>query len=243
MAQAFFPMHVEFQIRELMRNPGFFRDLVTLNELSDDDLSLAVTHLLAAKGFVGSKRIARLLGQVLGVEFANALGNFVFHFASFATDGLTPGDVARKFGTELRRIFGRPNAEAPPFDLPRVTARLEVLGQSFPAVERQIKSSELARAIGQTVERAAVICDLRPVFDVTRTNIEGLVPVITLKLVLDAGADEEEEVEAVLSIEKLGELQQALEETRRKLFAMRTVKMAASVDAGELGMPEEWSDD
>ena len=60
--------------------------------------------------------------------------------------------------------------------------RIEKLVAVPAGLARQYKAEQLAEATGTELEDLQVICDLRPVFNEERSEIEGAIPISTLKL-------------------------------------------------------------
>ena len=94
---------------------------------------------------------------------------------------------------------------------------LPQLVRRYPVLERTRKAQLLRSILGNTVQGAKLICDVRPVFDVSRNSIEGMIPVTTMRIDY-AGQDEETHVaEFILTTEALNGLAGEIKKAQRKL--------------------------
>ncbi|HUY32640.1 MAG TPA: hypothetical protein VMV69_07640 [Pirellulales bacterium] len=99
--------------------------------------------------------------------------------------------------------------------------RLRSLIRVYPAQERARKAARLRAAVGSTVEHVEILCDARPVFNKDRDRIEGLFPVVLLKLQYERQNEQTEVVELVLRPEILRDLLDKCEKARQKLNVLR----------------------
>lgn len=99
--------------------------------------------------------------------------------------------------------------------------RLPLIIQPYPALERQAKAEYLAEATGQPLERLELICDLRPVFDKARENVEGMVPLTILKVVCTGVDGLPLSLEVVLSEKDVHDLAKASSDAQKKLKKLR----------------------
>ena len=79
----------------------------------------------------------------------------------------------------------------------------------------------MEKSTGQFVERFELICDLRPIFDEERRNVEGLVPITHLKFVVATESGLPTAFEVVLSEAQVNALHKASESAVRKLDCLK----------------------
>lgn len=68
-------------------------------------------------------------------------------------------------------------------DLEELEHRLPLIIKTYPCLKRQAKARHLSEVTGLRLEDLEIICDLRPVFDESRSAVEGVIPFTTLKVV------------------------------------------------------------
>ncbi len=90
------------------------------------------------------------------------------------------------------RLFQEKGAKKDfPFDdsvIGRLKTNLPALIRSYPALDRFRKAERVASLTGQRLESIQLVCDLRPVFNDARDEIEGMMPYTRLRMVA-TGAD------------------------------------------------------
>jgi len=106
-------------------------------------------------------------------------------------------------------------------DLDKLSDRLPRLLKPIPALRRYRKAERLAKITGQPLEDVQLICDLRPVFDEKRKNIEGLIPYTHLKLVATGGDGLPRVFEAELTAEQVSDLAEQAKRAVSKLEVLR----------------------
>jgi hypothetical protein len=119
----------------------------------------------------------------------------------------------------------------PPDRLEAIQDRLTRLIRNYPALARYRKAQRLKTLTGKTADSVELICDLRPVFDQSRTVVEGLIPLATLRLSYQ-GTDGTEVLEVFLSGETLDDLADEVDKAKQKLQTLREV--------GETWVPNGW---
>lgn len=111
--------------------------------------------------------------------------------------------------------------------------RLDLLIQPYPAVERFLKAESLVDRTGERLEEFEMICDLRPLFDSERKQIEGLIPRTVMKVVVTGEDGLPRAIEANLSRSQIEEIAQKAANARQKLECI----MAAAEKWIEGGVP------
>jgi len=107
-----------------------------------------------------------------------------------------------------------------PDELSGLKRLLPIIIKPYPARKRQAKAERLAGATGLRAEMVDLICDMRPVFDDSRTRVEGLIPFTTLKVVA-AGVDKfPVSFEAILSASDVQALLEKAKHAVSKLNAL-----------------------
>ncbi|MDZ4821531.1 MAG: hypothetical protein SGJ20_21425 [Planctomycetota bacterium] len=94
---------------------------------------------------------------------------------------------------------------------------LPILVRDYAAINQLRKSEILRGLLGNEWKAAAFICDARPIYNETRDDIEGFIPVTTLKVVYEKQNEFPEEIEFVLSPEQIEELIDQAKAAQKKL--------------------------
>jgi DNA-binding transcriptional regulator YbjK len=98
--------------------------------------------------------------------------------------------------------------------LPRLIRQCESLQKTRKA--RRLKS--ITGNIAQAVE---ILCDARPVYNSTRNAIDGLIPIVTLKIVYERQNEASDILEVMLSPDILSELLDKSTKAQQKLSVLR----------------------
>ncbi len=118
---------------------------------------------------------------------------------------------------------GTANQEQPilsPNELSDLKRLLPLIVRPYPARQRQAKAERLAVATGLRAETIDLICDIRPVFDDSRKNVEGVIPFTTLKVVATGVDKFPVSFEAILSASDVLALLKKAEDAVNKLNAL-----------------------
>ncbi len=123
-------------------------------------------------------------------------------------------------------------------ELSELRRLLPLIVMPYPARQRQAKAARLAVATGLRAETVDLVCDIRPVFDDSRTTVEGVIPFTTLKVVANGVDRFPVSFEAILSASDVLALLKKVEFAVAKLNALgrlaeRTELPVPSVDLTE----------
>ena len=202
--------------------PAMSSDLAVPREMVDDMLAVAAVPveqvdaiaaaLEAQPGFLEKTRLREL---VEGIVTTKSLASSVVD----ALLNLRPQQLTQILGTlEKWRQASPKNVEK--FSEKAFDCLKKVLPQlikNYPALVRTRKAQRLRSILGDTVQGVELICDARPVFNVNRDSIEGMIPVTTIRIEYQ-GQDEETNVaEFTLTTDAVRELADELGKAQKKL--------------------------
>ncbi len=97
-----------------------------------------------------------------------------------------------------RKSLGEPDGYMTEEELEAVSVALNKLIRNSPAITRVKKAQVLKTVTGNEVFGVMFVCDARPVYNEARDDIEGYVPVTTMKIVYQRQNGDSEEIEFVL---------------------------------------------
>lgn len=206
----------------MLRAEGFKRDARVLVEIPDDLFETANLALERATGPLGPSRAHEVLRALLTTEQSNAIVNFTSNFGGLHRE--FPGyDVPREVELRSAKVF----ADSP--EMPgQLRARLERLLVPKPGIELQAKVDRVSEKTGRRLEELSLVCDLRPVFDDSRSKVEALLPITVMKLVVRAD-DGSKTVEAQLSEKELLDLEVEVARAKSKLSVLKSLVHATGV--------------
>jgi hypothetical protein len=125
-----------------------------------------------------------------------------------------------------------------PGDIEELAARLPLIIKPYPSLRRQGKAKRLAGVTGQALEELEIICDLRPIFDPDRTEVEGVVPLTTLKVVCKGVDGLPVAMEAILTEKQVHNLAEKAQAAERKLERLRELLAKKSLTIPSIEMTE-----
>jgi hypothetical protein len=205
---------------DLFRGQGpprqMVEDLLAIAKIPRENLERLAASLSNAVGFLDEEKLTDLVKEVLPEERqASAIVN--------AIRSVRPGRVDWVLAS-LRdwRDADQSNAERVSEEtLDKIRRKLSILIKEYPAWDRYQKAQRLASLTGNKAIHVDVICDLRPVLDSSREQIEGLIPLTTLKLVYESQTEETKCVEVLLSADVLEDLLEKMTKAQQKLTTLR----------------------
>lgn len=202
-------------------------DLSAIKQIEPDLLERIATELSSIDGFLEPSALnARLKSLLAGREEIDSLRRVILNIKSEDV-----GDLLKRlqsFQEDDPKNF-RLSVE----DLNELSDRLPRLLKPIPALRRYRKAERLAKLTGQPLEDIQLVCDLRPVFDQDRNNIEGLIPLTHLKVVATGEDGLPDVFEADLTAKQVQDLAEQAEKAVRKLVVLRE----KADEWGDDGMP------
>ncbi len=191
-------------------NPRMMADLKAVSTLSEDEVTSLCERLSQVKGFLDPKTLATEIRRVIKVEgtarsVLATLRSLEPEYTRRLVEGLTERG---KHDTNF------PLNEA---ELDRLGEILQKLIQPYPALVRFEKAERLATLTGQQLESIDLICDLRPIFDENRKQIEGMMPYTRLHIVATGADGFPKSFEAELTYRQVNDLKEKAEKANIKL--------------------------
>lgn len=200
-------------IDRIADTPAMLEDLKAVAELSDGQVRTVQSQISEAKGFLDPKALKAILRSVVGDDAkAGSVQRTIRN--------LKPNDVA----PFLKALSQQQSSKGPPGD-PALLARLHqvlpALVQHYPALARFEKAERLAGLTGQKLETAELICDIRPIFDEAREQIEGMMPYTRVRLVATGADGLPIAFEAELTRRQVQELSELASKAAQKLGVLQ----------------------
>jgi hypothetical protein len=171
-----------------------FRQLVTdikrLSEVPNEQIDQLAEELHSASGFY---LIEEVIDEIVDDEKqAKAVSRLV--------ENLVPDSVTYLLGMikSWRNSLNEPDSYMTELDLEAVSTALKKLIRNSPAITRVKKAQVLKTVTGNEVFGVMFVCDARPIFNEARNDIEGYLPVTTMKIVYQRQNGDSEEIEFAL---------------------------------------------
>ncbi len=195
-------------------------DLREFVKLDESFIGKTLVAMSDAPLFLESDELPRLLEAALPETEARLMARVIrwlhrvhkdgpgFQFISHQLESVERGDESPE------RAFSQD-------DLAIFRDRAVRIANCWGSLDRQRKAEELAKSTGQRLQSFQLICDLRPIFDSTRRNIDGVLPVTTMHLVVEGVDGLPNGMDVVLSESDVDRLVEHLAFTKSKLEAIR----------------------
>lgn len=190
------------------------RDLATLAVVPNETISAINAELSLDRKFVSLEKI--ISKHITEHAVANAIGRII---AGIDTDSV-PSVL------EMIQDMVDDKDEPSPlteneFELLTKNLRTLVQKSTEGVVARSSKASALMNATGNEVTGLAFVCDARPVYNESRSEIEGYVPLTTMRIYFDRPNDESDAIEFVLTPAELDTVIERANQAKAKLNVMQ----------------------
>ncbi len=186
------------------------KDLKAVSTLTDEETNTLRDRLAQVKGFLDPKALAAEVRRTIKVEGTA-------RSVQTALQNLEPKDTTRL--VESLAEQGKQDEDFPlnEAELARLGEILPKLIQAYPALARFEKAERLAKLTGQELESIELICDLRPIFDEDRKQIEGMMPYTRLHIVATGADGLPKSFEAELTHRQVNDLREKAAKANSKL--------------------------
>jgi len=204
------------------------RDLLALSAMPNETMVLLASELQGEKSFVS---LQALLNKYISNREANeAIARLI---TNLDVDAIP---LATQWVQTWRESFDEDKKPLSDEDFELFTRNLSTLLQpsTIAVIRRTQKAASLLLATGNQITGLAFICDVRPVYNEDKSDIEGFVPLTTMKLYFDRPNAEKEAVEVVLTADQLDEVFERVAGAREKLSIMQN-KFSAWLPNGNVG--------
>jgi len=205
--------------------PEMVHDLRVIAQLDARTVGRVAEYLSQLEGFAQTESLkAGLLGciQNSNADLADCIVRTLVN--------VKPSDVARTLKTIDRwRQSTEERKDAFSDDLFACLGRnLQVLVADYASIALLRKANHLLREVGNEFESVAYFCDMRPVFDSARKNVEGAVMLANMRLIYVTQTGQRHACALALTEEELCRLVKTSEEALDKLDVLK----AASAKIG-----------
>ena len=197
---------------DIADHPDMVRDLAAVADLDGTQLKNLQERLSAASGFMNPENLSSIIRESISDhEIVGAVDRLIRNIAPNSVDKLLAA-LEQKSSDEDSTL----NTEV----LEKLKKTLPGLLDSVPAYRRFQKAERLAALTGQSLEAMDLICDLRPIFDKSRSNIEGMFPLTRFHITVTGENGLPQSFEVELTTKQVYELAEKSEKAKEKLAAL-----------------------
>jgi hypothetical protein len=225
----------------LAEDKDFIADAGAVLGLEDSVCANLESALAEEKSFLSRKTLNGIVQKILGPASPKAKKVSAFIWRVNRTIRRDSDETVER-SVELLREAIRKHAKNLTVEQKKLLAdRIEKLVAVPSGLARQQKAEQLAEATGTELEDLQVICDLRPVFNEERSEIEGAIPISTLKLDVLGPNGMPARIEVRLTEAQIADLFEKASYAQTKLSAIKKMldknsialpRTAATVDEG-----------
>lgn len=205
-------------LSKVFEDAAFKKDAKAIADLPGEIFSSVVQQLSNCSKFMPSENLEAFFKEIIPDDpVASALKRLVWNMHEY---------LASYFGGESSDLFEEVKdallESDDGFDKPLFEARLKELIEAGACVARQLKAQRLATATSQTFHSMTIVSDMRPVFDRSKTTVDGVVTVNTLTiLVYQDGFPKH--YDYVVSLDDLKKIKKSAEEAIQKNEVITTL--------------------
>lgn len=195
-----------FLANNLAGDERFLEDAQQVLQLDQGAYSRLTTQLAKTDAFLNRSDLGSIVDETLGKnEDSDRIASIIFRVGEIvhAAD-MDAMDAMDALGTAIEE-----KAESlEPQDRRTLVDRLRKLAVEPVGIAKQHKARKLVDATGAELDDFRIICDIRPIFDQNRKQIDGAIPITVLRLEYSKPDGESAVVEMRVTekqIEKFGE--------------------------------------
>lgn len=155
---------------------GLIEDVVVLAHVNEAAIAQIAEELGTAGGMLSPHRILEIVEEHLTGDEANAVARIIAN--------VTPPEIPNILRSlqDWSRLLPGESLASSTSTIGKAGGNLNLLVQDYPALRLMRKAQGLLREIGNELQSAIFVCDLRPVFDDGHTEVVGFVPLVNMQL-------------------------------------------------------------
>lgn len=203
-----------------------FNDLLVLSRLSSEKVKALGDRLEQHSGFLSVERLA--VEAFPESEEAGAVERLVLGLSPSAIQPLI--EMVEQWRNSDERAKGLMTDER----FLSLREKLPLLVRRSPAITRTRKAGALQTVTGNEIMGVMFVCDARPVYNERRDDIDGYVPLATMKILYQRQNADSEEIEFVLTPEEIDLLIERAQQARGKIQVLNR-KMGEWLPNGTAG--------
>lgn len=205
------------------------RDFYAISSLEQSDCERVASALGKLGGLPDEEAVQDVISSSLSPPNRKAADSVMR-----ALMGLTP-DAVKKIVKSVER-WANGSSERRSYFSEEAVCRLETnlgaLIRRYPAISLMKKAEALLRDVGNEIQSVKFVCDLRPVFDDSRSRVEAIVSIANLRLVYVQQDGNRASVEIALTEQELRSLLEDAQQAVRKMEVLNELRGSMSITEG-----------
>jgi hypothetical protein len=218
-----------FIAERLLQEEGLRAGLKQIVSLPDLEFSSLAAALDAHPNFLTTADVTEIVQKHVSSEVSEGLTRTLLRLNSAIRNAQEPEDEADEALEVLCAAIAKFPADFPRDSVEVLKVRLRGLVLAPRGFKRQKKAETLAEATGADLNELNIICDIRPVFDDARKEIDGALVIATLTLEILELDGRSSSVECRLTEKQLDDLYKVSVLAKQKLVAIKTLLNAKSI--------------
>lgn len=203
----------------LAKNEAFISDVKRILQIDNAHLDRLEEALSQAGSFLDPNTLSRVVDDALdGNEASSDISNTIWHLSQVLHSADEQPEAA---AAQLNEAIVNSSAEISEDEGRWLGERIQKLAVQPAGFARQRKAQRLSEATGAELVDLQIISDIRPVFNEDRSDIEGAVPVTTLRLDIAESAGCPSTIQVHLTEQQLADLLMKAESARKKIGVIK----------------------
>ena len=207
-----------FLADHLAHDDDFLKDAQSILKLDEEAYLRLATQLAKTDSFLSRPELSALVRETLG-EGSDQIASIIYRLGGIIHEAdMDANDAMDALGKAIEE-----KAESLKADERRtLTARIRKLAAEPIGIAKQYKARELEDAIGAELDAFRIICDIRPIFDQKREQIDGAIPLTVLRLEYTKPDGESDVVELRITEKQLAKLGERIADASLKLKLIKS---------------------
>jgi hypothetical protein len=212
----------------LARDDDFLADAKVLLAIDVPAYEALRKRLAEDKSFLDRDSLVQLVLSALGPGSpADEIGRIIWRFHRLVRQ--KSEEPLEKSQAILCDAIRKHSKKLSKEDREKLAERITALAVAPQSLARHYKAEQLAESVGVKLLDAQLICDIRPVFDESRSEIEGAIPVSTLQLDIAQHDGSSSRIEVLVTEQQVLELCEKSQLAARKLSIIKRLLSAKSI--------------
>jgi hypothetical protein len=171
------------QLRSVFSSQAFLEDSLEIARLDAEHVFALSEALAKSSDFLDTRALRQVVNQHIHDENAqDVTARFIRNFSQYHQG--SRGDITQ-FVQRCEEMLRKAVAAKADFPIDEFLLRFRQLVCESAGLAKQWKAERLSSQTGIEIDKVSILCDMRPIFDTSRQNIDGIVLISTMKIEFD----------------------------------------------------------
>lgn len=207
----------EFLADHLAQEEDFLDDVKQIIDLDEEAYLRLATLLAKSDAFLSQSELSVIVGEALG-QGSDRIAGIIYRIGGIVHDADMDATDAMD---ALAKAIDEKAESLDVQDRRKLIGRLRKLVSKPIGIAKQYKARELVDAIGAELDSFRIICDIRPVFDRSRQQIDGAIPLTILRLDYSKPDGESAVVEVRVTEKQIAQFEEKIADAKIKLRILK----------------------